>query len=81
MKTILFNCDICGKDFPEKRTWTQEPQRLTIITHCYSQNPMQRITGKDFQSNTYIAEDVCPLCMERIAETIASKIEILRKGD
>lgn len=77
MKTTIITCDICKREMPQ-RGWEEAPQRLTIVTHCASQNPMERITkDSKFQDNTYTAEDVCQGCMKSLARIIAAGIESL----
>ena len=61
-----------------QRGWEDTPQRLTIVTNCTSQNPMERITkNSQFQANTFTAEDVCQGCMKSLARIIADGIESL----
>jgi hypothetical protein len=77
MKTTIISCDICKEEMPQ-RGWEEAPQRLTIMTHCSSQNPMERITkNSQHQANTYIAEEVCRVCMYSLAQIIANGIESL----
>jgi len=75
MITTIINCDICKEEIPQ-RGWEEDPQRLTIMTHCTSQNPMARFNGQH-QANTYIAEEVCRACMYSLARIIANGIESL----
>lgn len=76
MKTTTIHCDICKREVPQC-SWEDSPQPLHIYTNCTSQNPMSRLTGNGFQSNTYRVEDVCQRCMKALAETFAAKIESL----
>jgi hypothetical protein len=75
MKTTIITCDLCKVEMPQ-RGWEDAPQRLTIMTHCNSQNPMARFNGQH-QTNTYTAEDVCQSCMRDLARIIADRIESL----
>jgi hypothetical protein len=75
MKTTIISCDICKEEMPQ-RGWEEDPQRLTIMTHCSSQNPMSRFNGQH-AANTYIAEEVCRTCMKSLALIIADGIESL----
>jgi len=75
MITTIINCDICKVEMPQ-RGWEDAPQRLSIMTHCHSQNPMARFNGQH-QANNYIAEEVCQSCMKSLARIIADGIESL----
>jgi len=77
MKRTIITCDICEREM-KQRGWEDAPQRLTIVTNCTSQNPMERITkDSKFQYNIYNADEVCQQCMKALANIIASEIEKL----
>jgi len=81
MKTTIITCDICKREM-HQRGWEDTPQRLTIVTNCTSQNPMERITrNSQFQANTFTAEDVCQGCMKSLARIIADGIESLANDE
>ena len=80
MKTTITTCDICKREIPQ-RGWEDAPQPLTIITNCTSQNPMERITNnRQFQANTYQADEVCQGCMKALAKIIADGIDSLENA-
>jgi len=77
MKTTIITCDICKREIP-RSGWEEAPQRLTIVTNCTSQNPMERITqNSQFQANTLELEEVCQGCMKSLARIIADGIDTL----
>lgn len=71
MKKVIIYCDICNNEIKS----VNETAQLTIHTFCESQNPMARITGKNFQDNLYNPQDVCYNCHRYIAECCACAIE------
>jgi hypothetical protein len=79
MRQTTIHCDICSRKISQLG-WQEMPYSLTIKTHCVSHNPMARITtDAKFQENTYHSDDICSNCMNDLAETIANRIEKIKK--